>query len=314
MQLSPIALFVYNRYDHTQQTIDSLRNNYLAEESELFIFSDASKDINEETLVSKVREYIHTVKGFKKITIIERLTNLGLSQSIITGVTQVINRYGKIIVLEDDIVTSPYFLQFMNDALSLYENEEKVISVCGYMYPLSKKYADTLFLRIADCWGWATWKKRWGLFVADGRELYNNLKARKLFRKFNLDGAFNYTKMLKRQIQGRNDSWAVRWYASAFLHGKLSLYPRKSLIMNIGIDGSGTNRGVIDYYRTELVNEPIIVDNIPILENEHAIMGIEHYLKKQKFNIVSRILEYTQKRLQQYKGHVYDYWHNQSNK
>lgn len=296
MQLSPIALFVYNRLRHLQQTIKALQNNLLAEKSELFIFSDAPKDMGQTDGVEEVRRYIKSIQGYKKVTVIKRDSHFGLSRSIISGVTEVISRYGKIIVLEDDLVTSPYFLQFMNDALSLYENEEKVISVCGYMYPLSKKYADTLFLRIADCWGWATWKRGWDLFVANGKELYNTLKDRKLLIKFNLDGAFNYTKMLKRQIQGRNDSWAVRWYASALLSGKLSLYPRQSLIINIGQDGSGRHRGAMDYFKTELLNESVAVRKVPTFEDGIVIREIEYFLRRQRFNIGKRMLEFFSKR------------------
>lgn len=298
MKLAPIALFVYNRPDHVRRTVDALRNNYLAGESELFIFSDGPRDKNTEERVSRVREYIKTITGFKRVSIIERSDNLGLSHAIITGITELIARYGKVIVLEDDIVTSPYFLKFMNDGLSAYQSSEEVISICGYMYPINKKYADTLFFRVADCWGWATWKRGWDLFVPDGQKLYSALEGRNLFKRFNLDDSFNYTKMLKTQIQNRNVTWDVCWYASAILNDKLSLYPWKSLTMNIGIDGSGTNRGVIDYYRTELVDEPITIHDIPVLENEHAVMEIGRYLRRKRFNIVNRALEYFQKKLQ----------------
>ena len=281
VQYAPIALFVYNRPVHAQQTIDALKKNYLAGESELFIFSDGPKDKAAEENVFKVREYIKTITGFKRITIIERDHNLGLSQSITTGVTESVSRYGRVIVLEDDLVTAPYFLKFMNDYLLLYQDEERVISVCAYMYPLSKRHGDILFLRIADCWGWATWKRGWDLFAKDGKELYNSLKTRKLFRRFNLDGAYDYVKMLERQIQGRNDSWAVRWYASALLNGKLSLYPRRSLVMNIGFDGSGRHREHNDYFRIELLNEAIDIQRAPVFEDVRAIREIGFYLKKQ---------------------------------
>lgn len=297
MKYAPVVLFVYKRPKHAQQTVDALQNNYLAKESELFIFSDGPKDKKAEEGVWEVREYIKTITGFRKVTIIERDYNLGLTESIIRGVTELIAQYGKVIVLEDDIVTSPYFLNFMNDGLLAYENEEKVISICGYRFPIGIKHGDTFFLSLADCWGWATWKRGWDLFVIDGRELYNTLKARKLIRKFNLDGSFNFTKMLKRQIKNRNDIWDVCWYASAFLNKKLFLYPWKSLTINIGIDGSGTNRGVVDCYRTQLVNEPIPVHDIPIFENEQAIKEVGLYLRKQRFNLVFRTLEYFRKRL-----------------
>lgn len=289
MQLSPVALFVYNRIWHLQQTIKALQNNLLAQESELFIFSDGPKDTAGEDNVSEVRRYIKTITGFKRVTIIERDHNLGLSQSIITGVTKLVSKYSRVIVLEDDLVTSPYFLQFMNDSLLLYQDEERIICVCGYMYPLGKKYADTLFLRVCDSWGWATWKRGWDLFVADDKQLYNDLKARKLFKKFNLEGVFNYVKMLKAQIQRKNDSWAIRWYASALLNDKLSLYPWKTLVANTGFDCSGRHGGSIDYYKSELLNERVLVEQLPIIENETVIKEIGFFWKKQWFNLQKKI-------------------------
>lgn len=295
MQLSPVALFVYNRPFHLQRVVQALRNNFLAKESQLFIFSDAPEDVLNEKNVAKVRRYIKSIEGFKKVTVIERNRNFGLSGSIISGVTELIAGYGKVIVLEDDLVTSPYFLQFMNDSLRAYQNNEEVISVCGYMYPLKGEYAQTLLLRIADCWGWATWKRGWDLFVPDGAWLYSALKDKGLFKKFNLENAVNYAKMLKGQIQGRNDSWAVRWYACALLQKKLSLYPRKTLVMNIGLDGSGRHGGSYDYFKAELLNEQVNVDKIRLLEDERAIKEIIWYLKKQRFNLCRKAVSFLRK-------------------
>jgi GT2 family glycosyltransferase len=192
----PIALFVYNRLWHTQQTVEALKKNKLAAESELFVFSDGARTGADKEKIRAVREYLKTVNGFKKVTVIEWNRNLGLAQSIISGVTQIVNRYGRIIVLEDDIVTSPYFLRFMNEALEFYKDEEKVISIHGYIYPVKAKLPETFFLRGADCWGWATWKRGWELFEPDGRKLLNELKAKKLTRRFDFDGAYSYTGML----------------------------------------------------------------------------------------------------------------------
>lgn len=288
-QFAPVALFVYNRPEHTRQAVEALRKNRLAQESELFIFSDGVRDGESLEDVLKVRGYVKSLTGFGRVTVIEREHNIGLSRSIISGVNELISRYGRVIVLEDDLVTSPYFLQFMNDALLAYKDEEKVISICGYTYPLKKKHADTFFLRVADCWGWATWKRGWDLFISDGRELYMALKAGRLFKKFNLDNAFDYAKMLKMQIRGRNDSWAVRWYASALLNGKLSLYPWRSLVVNTGFDGSGRHRGSNDYFRTELLNESVNVRRGPVLENEAAVREIGIYLRRGRFNIGGKV-------------------------
>ena len=169
MSLAPIVLFAYNRLEHLKKTINALQKNILALDSELYIFSDGAK--NEETLqqINKVREYIKTITGFKSITIIERKENLGLANSIISGVTEIVNKYGKIIVLEDDMVTSRHFLKYMNDALDYYENENRVIGIHGYIYPVKKELPNTFFIKGADCWGWATWKRGWDLFEHDGK-------------------------------------------------------------------------------------------------------------------------------------------------
>ena len=159
MSLAPIVLFVYNRPEHTRKTVKALQDNDLTDESILYIFSDAAKNDDEVENVEKVREYIRTISGFKQIIIIEREKNYGLANSIISGVTEIVNKYGKIIVLEDDLVTSKYFLSFMNDALEIYKDENKVICIHGYIYPIKSELPETFFIKGADCWGWATWKR-----------------------------------------------------------------------------------------------------------------------------------------------------------
>jgi len=287
-EYSPVTLFVYNRPEHTQQVIDALRENYLARDSELIIFSDAPKDIGERDDVEQVRSYIKSIEGFKKLIVIERDSHFGLSRSIISGVTEVIRRYGKIIVLEDDLVTSPHFLEFMNDALCLYEHEERVISVCGYMYPISNMYTGTLFLRVADCWGWATWKRGWDLFEPDGKKLLIELRDKKVVREFNLDGAFNYSGLLRQQIKGKRDSWSIRWFASAFLNGKLTLFPTKSLVKNIGFDNTGTHRGFINGYDARISQEAIPVISMPVQENEEVVNAIKGFHKRRKLRFISQ--------------------------
>lgn len=289
MQYSPIALFVYNRLWHTQQTLEALKKNTLAKESELFIFSDAPKDKGAEDGVKKIREYIKTIEGFNKVTIIEGSKNLGLSKAIISGVTHLVARYGKIIVLEDDLIVSPFFLKFMNDALSFYENEEKVISISGYMYPINIKDQETLFLRIPESWGWATWKRAWDLFEPDGKKLLDELRAKKMLRKLNLDSAFDYAKMLRQQIEGKRDSWVIRWTAKAFLHESLSLYPSRSLVRNIGFDNTGTNCGFVNGYETELFQDPVYVNSIPIVEDKATMNAIKDFHRIRKLKSFIRL-------------------------
>lgn len=292
---APIALFVYNRPEHTRKTIDALQKNLLINQSELFIFSDGSKNESDAIKVLEVRKYLKTISGFRSVNIIERDKNLGLASSIISGVTEIVNRYGKVIVMEDDLVSSSYFLEYMNDALDCYENEEKVISIHGYIYPikskLKKKLPETFFIKGADCWGWATWKRGWNLFEPDGKKLLRELEERNLLPEFDFYGSYPYSNMLQRQIAGQNDSWAVRWYASAFLKNKLTLYPRESLIKNIGLDNSGTHVGSFQSMETKLSEEKINIFKIPVEENKLAKKILVKYFKSLKPRLIKRIVD-----------------------
>jgi hypothetical protein len=278
---SPIALFVYNRIQHTTQTIEALRSNDLASESDLFIFSDAPKAASENEAVHTVREYVYKVDGFKSVTIIERPVNLGLANSIIDGVTSIVNKHGRVIVMEDDLVTSPLFLKYMNDALSFYESNKEVASIHGYVYPI-EGLPETFFLRGADCWGWATWSDRWKVFEPDGKKLLANLTSQGLIKRFDLNGAYAFSTMLKDQIKGLNNSWAIRWHASAFLNSQYTLYPGKSLVENIGNDGSGTHCASTNIFSTTLSNTEIRSLPTAVKEDEFVLELIESYFRSQK--------------------------------
>ena len=199
MILAPIVIFTFNRPIHTQQTIEALKKNQYADESDLIVFSDASKNDGTKEGVEETRLYLKTITGFKSVRIIEREKNFGLAINIVDGVTSVINEFGKIIVLEDDLLTSPYFLKYMNEAMNIYENEEDVISVNGYIYPLKKKLPESFFIRGADCLGWGTWKRGWDLFEKDGQSLLSEIKKKGLKKEFDFSGSYNYTKMLEKQ-------------------------------------------------------------------------------------------------------------------
>jgi hypothetical protein len=279
MNLAPIVLFTYNRPWHTKQTVEALQKNIYAEQSHLFIFSDGPKTEKDEPKVKEVREYLKTIKGFKNIEIIERDKNWGLANNIIDGITKVVNQYGRVIVLEDDLVTSPYFLKFMNDGLNIYEEEEKVISVHGYVYPI-KGLPEIFFLRGADCWGWATWKRGWDLFEKDGKKLLDELEKRKLTKLFDFNGAYPYTKMLKNQVEGKVDSWAIRWYASAFIQEKLTLYPGISLVKHIG--DLGTHVKDSSLFDVELSEKPIFVKRIPPIEDPQVRKKFENFFFRMK--------------------------------
>ncbi|MBU0647427.1 MAG: glycosyltransferase family 2 protein [Patescibacteria group bacterium] len=304
MNLAPIALFVYNRSWHTKQTIEALKNNKLATDSDLIIFSDGPKnnDLNQQQ-VNKVRKYLKTISGFKNIKIVERLENYGLAKSIIIGVTEVINNYGRVIVIEDDLITSRYFLNYMNETLNLYKNDNEVISIHGFIYPIKEKLPETFFLRGADCWGWATWKRGWNLFETNGQKLLDELETKRLTQEFDFNNSYPFTQMLRDQIKKRNNSWAIRWYASAFLKNKLTLYPGQSLIKNIGFDNSGTHCNGINKINSEsnVENIKIKVEKIKIIKNFKAHLLITNYFWKQNnflircFRFLKRILKYSLK-------------------
>lgn len=275
--LAPIVIFVYNRLLHTQRTIDSLKLNELANESELIIFSDGRK--NElDVRVNDVRDYLKSISGFKMIKVVERVWNYGLAQSIIEGVSEVLAQYDKIIVLEDDMVTSPYFLTYMNRSLDMYEQEKNVASIHGYIYPIKRELPPTFFIKGADCWGWATWSRAWAVFNPNGKELYEQILSRNLQREFNFNNSFDYLKMLENQIQGKNDSWAIRWYASTFLQNMYTLYPGKSLVYNIGNDKSGTHSEMTNRFDVELAND-LDLKKIVVSEEVENRLAFEKYFK-----------------------------------
>lgn len=290
MNFAPIALFVYNRPWHTRQTVEALLTNAEAGKTPLYIFSDGPKNAASRASVAEVRSYIRKITGFRSVTLIERESNYGLARSIIHGVTILCEKYGRVIVVEDDLVTSPYFLRFMHDGLSLYEHDERVISIHGYQFPVTTNLPETFFLTGADCWGWATWKRGWELFEPDGRLLLRQLQERKLTHRFDFDGAFPYTRMLKKQIAGKNNSWAIRWYASAFLKDKLTLYPGHSLVQNIGTDSSGTHCSTTGAYASDMADSPIRVDSIGVEENEFARDQIARFYRASWLPVPMRVL------------------------
>lgn len=282
---APILLFVYNRPEHVRRNIQALLKNELAAESELFIYSDAAKDETSQAAVKEVRAFIRSIQGFKKITITERAENWELARSIIDGVTTQINRYGRVIVLEDDLVVAPHFLQFMNDALETYRDEERVghIQACDFTHDPS--LPDTFLIKWTGSWGWGTWDRAWKHFNADGKALLTELESRKLTYTFDFNGKYGYTRMLRRQIEGKNNSWAIRWNASLFLKGILSLNVGKSLVQNEGFDGSGTNCGGGGLYASELYMERLPVKKIsPIEENIQARNAyVRYYARTNSF-------------------------------
>jgi len=246
--LAPIVLFVYNRPWHTKQTVEALQKNKLAKESELFVYCDNAKNEDEKENVRGVRNYIDKINGFKKVTVIKREKNWGLASSIIDGVTHIVNKYGKIIVLEDDLVTSSYFLKFINDSLEVYKDREDIFSITGFNYPktilnIPSDYEKDIYLSYrCMSWTWATWKDRWCKIdweVKDFDILKNDQKQIDTFNK----GGQDLFPMLKSQLEGNIDSWAIRFCYAHSINKSFCVYPIKSLVNNEGFDGSGVHCG-----------------------------------------------------------------------
>lgn len=289
MTPAPIALFAYQRPDHLSRVIDALAANPEAARSDLYIFSDAPRDRAAEAGVAAVRALVADVGRFASVVPVYRETNLGLARSIIDGVGRVCAERGRVIVLEDDLMVSPHFLGFMNDAIATYENDPLVASIHGYVYPVDAPLPETFFLRGADCWGWATWREAWQLFEPDGTLLLARLESQRLTRAFDLDAAYGFTAMLRDQIAGRNDSWAIRWHAAAFLAGRFTLYPGRSLVQNIGNDGSGTHVNATRDFDVALASASVIVQRQAVREDAAARMSVARYLRSERATFFSRV-------------------------
>jgi hypothetical protein len=288
--LSPILIFSYKRVGHLRKLITSLLTNELASKSNLIIFSDGPKSLDDADSVNECRKYIETISGFNSIKIISRDKNLGLANSLIAGVNEALNEFDRAIILEDDLVVSSNFLQFMNDALRIYEHCDDVISIHGYVYPVSEQLPTSFFLRGADCWGWATWRRGWSLFNPNGISLLSEIQRRGLARSFNFNNSYDFLGMLTDQINGKNDSWAIRWYASAFLKNKLTLYPGNSLVANYGNDGFGSHQGNTKLYDVDISANPIFLESTPIVHSLVAAEIFEKYFRNSKSRgIISRL-------------------------
>ena len=240
--LAPIAAFVFNRPDHTRFMLESLRENILSQESKLYIFCDGPRDANDQEKVDEVRAVVRDKDWCGNVEIIEQQVNQGLATSIIAGVSRLCQKYGRVIVLEDDLVLDPKTLEYMNQALDHFADDENVMQVSGYMFPIENIGVDHAFLMpFVTSWGWATWNRAWKLFDEDCAEARKELESLDTRRRFNVDNSYDYSGMLLKQLEGKIDSWAIRWNWTVFQNSGRVLYPPFSLIANHGFDGSGTH-------------------------------------------------------------------------
>lgn len=288
--LAPIVLFTYNRLEHTKKTVEALQKNIYSKDSQLIIYADGAKNPDAIESVSKVRKYLYSIDGFKSIEIIERKENWGLAKNIIDGVTAVVEKYGKIIVLEDDIITSKYFLKYMNDALEIYKLKDEVIQISGYLYPMQKdNLPDVFFMDRPDCWGWATWKNQWALFERDPDKLIKEFTKDDIYR-FNCDGVVDFWSQVVDNYNGKLYTWAIFFQVASFKANKKTLYPKVSMTYNIGNDGSGENCGITKFFDTKIATQPITKYPLIIKTNILAEKFIRSYYKKNKKSTVHRLL------------------------
>lgn len=285
MPEAPVALFAYRRPDHVRRTLASLAANPEARGTDLIAFVDGPRTPAQADAVAATIAEIRRVEGFRSVTVHDRPVNYGLSASVVDGVEQVLADYPSVIVLEDDLEVSPAFLAYMNDGLQRFAETDEVVSIHGYVYPLRRPVPPAYVIRGADCWGWSTWRRGWQVYRSDGAALLAELHERGLERVFDFDGAFPYTAMLRAQVQGRIDSWAVRWYASAFLAGKVTVYPGRSLVRNIGQDGSGTHGDVGSAHHAALPGRApdlAILQGRPIAEDPDARAAFRDYFRREQ--------------------------------
>ena len=239
---APIALFVFNRPVHTLKTLRALAANPEFSQSPLYIFCDGPRSAADREAVEATRQVVGDWEHSNKV-IVAQAENRGLANSVVAGVTELCSRHGVVIVVEDDLVVRPTFLQFLNGALERYGNSERVMQVSAFMFSVEDLPADddAFFLPFITSWGWATWARAWSAFDAQASGWQSLLSDRALRKEFDLDGNYGYSHMLMMQMTGRIDSWAIRWNWSVYRRRGLVLYPPRSFVLNIGLDGTGTH-------------------------------------------------------------------------
>jgi len=297
---APVVLFVYNRPWHLLQTLEALSGNRGADNTTLYIYSDGPKaDANpeEHAKIEQVRQVIQLKPWCKEVIIRESDINKGLADSIVDGVTEVVNKHHKVIVLEDDVITSPGFLEYMNDALDLYENEEKVMHISGYMYPHEKKLPETVFFNVPyPGGGWATWERAWQFYISDTEYLYNYFDTAVKWRRFNRFGGDFLQSQLIRNRTGELKSWFVKWHGTLQIRGGITLYPGISLANNIGFDDSGSNCLESVKFNVGKLADHITVSKISIRENREVSRLVKRFyqgplsLKKEVYSLLTRFI------------------------
>jgi hypothetical protein len=275
--LAPIVLFVYNRPSHTLKTLESLKENKLASDSILYVFSDGPKedDTKENTdKISEVRKIIKSITWSKELILNESPVNKGLKSSVSDGVTSIINQHGKVIVLEDDLLFNPNFLSYMNEGLEIYQNVSNVYSINAFLPPIKTDKKEVFLSPLAtNSWGWGTWKEKWKIFESqpiDKAFIKNNAAFR---------ARFNFADFDLAQMLYIKSSWAIRWYYAVFIHHGLGVFPTQSLVINIGRDGSGTHSAK-ENFSTDLYSGDIKVTLKESIDIDLYAKMLDYFTKK----------------------------------
>jgi hypothetical protein len=297
LKLAPVVLFTYARPKHTIKTVESLIKNLNAINTEIFVYIDFPRNETDVTPNEEVINYIESIEGFKSVNIIKRTENFGLAKNIIEGVSEVLLKHERVIVLEDDMVTSPYFLDFMNQGLDKYSDQESVWHISGWNYPIDDSdLLDAFFWRGMNCWGWATWKNRWDKFKKDPGDILDNWSA-DMINRFNLDGHHNFYSQVIGNHKGKINTWAIFWYATIFENDGLCVSPAVGYIENIGHDGSGVHCGSIDIYKTTLNRAKASRWPRDLQENTIALGRIKSFYKETELSISQKVISKVKKLL-----------------
>lgn len=281
---SAIVCFAHTRPDHLLRMLNSLMSNEVSSLLPIHAYIDGHRSEIEKAKADECETVLNRFQRVLQIKIIRRSSNYGLSSQVLSGVSEVLESFESVIVLEDDLELSPHFLDFMLQGLEIYRDNPKVASIHGYIYPHSKRnLPDSFFVRGADCWGWATWRDRWESATFDAEYLSQEISRRRLVSKLNYGRGKSHSDLLSATLTGSVDSWAIRWHASAILKDQLTLYPRESLVANTGNDGSGTNSRISQSFDQEVSRSPVTVERIPVKESPQGLLVVQqHFSRKHK--------------------------------
>ncbi len=278
-KLAPIVLFAYKRPDHVRNVLESLTANAEAKSSELHVFIDGPKTEADQEKINAVKDVVKSRMWCQKVEIHASVENRGCPRQVIDTVTRFCAEHGRVIVLEDDLVLSSHFLNYMNAALERYSNEEKVMEISGYMYPIKSLNAESGFLRGSVGWGWATWARAWKYFEPSGTKLLARFTDEKMKYEYNFKNSHDYYGLLQDQVKGRIGGWDIRWAASIFFRNGLTLVPTFSLVKNIGLDGTGTNTYRTKRFETSLLDHPVTRYPEIIKETPEVFEAVANYFK-----------------------------------